>query len=708
MVGRSRVTGTGRSRPYDDRVTPARVWSAVIALTLACLTLVAPPANADDDPGLSVKISGLSPAVLRQGSTISISGTVTNDGDQTWTAIQAYLVMARSPFTTRSQVETALSDDNSYIGDRIIEPGSFDEVGDLAGGTSTSFALKVDYDTLGLLGLPGVYPVGVQILATDSNGNRTTTAVARATTFLPWVDDPSPMVPSGTVWSFLSGSAPGENLGQLMTKIDVNGVQRRQLDLAAGIPASGRTLLLDPALLDDVSRLAEREDLPEDVDISDAQAAAASAFLTDLLAIARSSVTWLVGYGRPDVLAISRQATDKTALIDAVGEATQDAAARHGISGPVANWPTRNGADQSLVSTLRAVSDSPTLITPSAVPDWEHRFGSVVSTSTAAGPALLVVNGGLPDLPGSETVATLRQRILADAALASISRDRDENSRADALTFVDPAWDPGADSGAGLEVAFDPTLNGGVARGATLNELANDRPRSYDGEIVARAEAKALSGRQVDEAERLLTTSRQLTGITADDDTTEFDRQVASAVSVGWRLDPTSGLASARADTDHIADQLRQITIEGPSNVTLSTSEGSFPLTITNGTEYTISVGVRLDPGNPALELPDVAPVEIAPGDRRTVSAEVDVGNQSSTTVTARVVSSSGEVLPTDPAVFNVRSSRVGLFVWIVMGLAAAGVVVSMLRRFRRRRRLSAAEPVDRSQSIEESEADDD
>ena len=37
-----------------------------------------------------------------------------------------------------------------------------------------------------------------------------------------------------------------------------------------------------------------------------------------------------------------------------------------------------------------------------------------------------------------------------------------------------------------------------------------------------------------------------------------------------------------------------------------------------------------------------------------------------------------------DPAVFNVRSSRVGAALWVAIGVAAAFVVVALARRFRR------------------------
>jgi hypothetical protein len=46
------------------------------------------------------------------------------------------------------------------------------------------------------------------------------------------------------------------------------------------------------------------------------------------------------------------------------------------------------------------------------------------------------------------------------------------------------------------------------------------------------------------------------------------------------------------------------------------------------------------------------------------------------------MVTSDGESFGS-PAVFNVRSSRVGAALWVAIGLAAAFVVIALARRFR-------------------------
>jgi hypothetical protein len=125
--------------------------------------------------------------------------------------------------------------------------------------------------------------------------------------------------------------------------------------------------------------------------------------------------------------------------------------------------------------------------------------------------------------------------------------------------------------------------------------------------------------------------------------------------------------------------------------VTLSSSSGGFPLTIINNTADDIHVGVTLESSNPALDLPAVKAVNIAAGERHTLTVNIDLGRQSTTQLTARLVTVDGTTIGT-PAVFNVRSSKIGVVLWVAIGLAGVLVLVALFRRFRRRHTPSTTE----------------
>ncbi len=174
--------------------------------------------------------------------------------------------------------------------------------------------------------------------------------------------------------------------------------------------------------------------------------------------------------------------------------------------------------------------------------------------------------------------------------------------------------------------------------------------------------------------------------------------EVASVLGVRWRKDPPLGIRVASNQASRAARELTKIRIEGPPSVTLSSSSGGFPLTIVNDTADDIRVGVQLDSSNPALNFPSVKAVDIAAGESRTLTINIDLGRQRTTQLTARLVSADGTAIGAADE-FNVSSSKIGVVLWVAIGLAGVLVLVAMFRRFHRRRtvrRTSTTErPVD-------------
>jgi hypothetical protein len=676
------------------------VGLALLATALLALLLSHAPAGAaDDDPGLTVSIGALSPAVLRDGADVTMTGTVTNNGSRPWTNVQAYLVIPASPFTTRGQIDEAIDNGNAYTGTRVTDLASIAIMGDLQPGQSAAFRIKVPYGSLGISGAEGVYPVGVQILGTDDEGERSADAIARATTFLPLVAADREPVATSVVWPFLMPDhrrADGTyaDSASLLADVSAGGRLRNYLDLASSLPLRSTTVVIDPALLVGVDDLATGRHVRDEVDLDDAQRAEVEDFLQDLLALARRQSCWVLGYDRPDVLALAENADIAEPLREAIDAATDSALTQFQLSGRRVSWPSRDGVTAGLLRSLRGDGDSPVIVSSSALPQWDRRDGSLVQLETPSGPLPLLVNDTLDaEVPGRLSVVALRQRILSVAALATLQRAIDPKSRADAVTVVDPAWDPGTGwAQAKLPEAFA----AGFTAPASLDDLLTRSIGTYDGTVVKSAKAVPLSRGQLQAAAEVVKRGAVLSSIIPESDAVDVarDREVAGLLGIRWRQDPRAGLALARSRAAEADAELERISVEGPPSVTLSSSEGAFPLTITNGTDKPIRVGLSLASSNPALSIPDVDPVDIAADERRTITVNVDLGRQKTTTLTARLSSAEGETLG-EPAVFNVRSSRVGVVLWVAMGLAGLLVLAALLRRFRRRRTAMTSDPLD-------------
>jgi len=679
-----------------------RVLVALLATILAVLMVPGLPAHAaDKKPDLTVSIQSLSPSRLGPGSTVTMTGTVTNHDAHTWANVQAYLVIPTVPFTTRAQVEDAIDNGDAYTGRRVVDTGTFDDLGDLAPKQTLRFSVKVPYAQLRINGAEGVYPVGVQILGTDTGGERSNDAIARATTFLPLVSGGHPRVAASIVWPFLMPNRRGYDgdyvdATGLLRDVSAGGQLRNLLDLASSTDGKASTALIDPALLVGVDDLARGRRLAEGVKLTPEQKAEAQRFLDDLLAFARRQGCWVLGFDRPDVLALSQNPDLDGPLTSAVERATSSALTTFQLYGRRVSWPTMHGVTAGLLRDLRGSGDSPVIVTSDALPGWDRRQGSIVQYATPSGPMPLLVTDVLDaGVPGQDSVTTLRQRILSEAALATLQREIDPKSRADAVTMVDPRWNPGPRWAVGrLSTAFEAPFTSATSLDSVLT-----RPlTTYSGK-VAPATDRPISRAQLRAAASIVARGSALSSVIPQSDEVDdaLAQDVASVLGIRWRSSSAAGTSIARKLAREAGAELGKIKIKAPDSVTLSSSKGGFPITIRNGTDEAIRVGVSLESSNPALTVPDVKPVDIGAGERRTLTVDIDLGRQNTTSLTAHLVSTDGKAIGT-PDEFNVRSSKIGVVLWVAMGVAALLVLAALVRRFSRRRtrsRVASERPVD-------------
>lgn len=691
-----------RCRHYDGRVTDRgrRVRTAVHRLLVAVLTgllvasLVAPPATAaDDDPSLAVTITAASPTRITPGKPVVLRGTVTNGDDHAWRDAQAYLVISRAPYTTRTTLDEAIDSGQSYTGTRIVRPlSAIDEIGTIAPGATRSFRVKVPYSALGLAGGEGVFPVGVQILATDADGERSNEAVGRATTFLPTAVR-GPSAPSGLVWPFLMTDRRGPNGDytdpeRLVDEI-TTGRLRHQLDLARSVPSSAVTVMLDPALLAGVEDLLRRRHVPDGFALQDAVRDQVVSFRDDLLTLARSSALWILDFDRADVLALSESGAAGRRLLSTIDRASDSVTSRYSLKGRRVSWPTSRGVTTDVLTTVRRGGQTPVVVSRSAADDWQPSLGSVVTRGTPSGTMPLFVNHALDSgVPGVQSIATLRQRVLAEATFASLDRAADSRSRSDALSLVDPTWDPGA---VGASQPLSRLFETSIVSPTSAESLLSRSPRAYRGSLPSSTSTDAVDRSQVARVDAAVRQVDLLAAAVPDSGALEdtWARAAGSTLGVRWREHRAEGRLRAERLSDAIDRELGRVTIEGPPAFTLSSSKGSLPLTISNRTDDALRLDVRIDSTNPALRVPSPDVVEVGPGERRTINVAIDLGEQSSSTLSAQLVTPSGQDLGS-PTTFNIRSSRVGTAVWVAMGLALLLVVVAVGRRFSRRGRAEA------------------
>jgi hypothetical protein len=685
-----------------------------------------PETEAEPDDPLRVVIDRLTPSVVPQRGTVRVTGTIRNRTDEPWRNLNVYLLRSTTPITDQETLATAAEGSCVGAGERVIDP--FEEVPDLEPRTTTRFRLTVPVGALELTGAPGVYQVGVHVLGEDTAG-RDSDADGRACTFLP-------LVPDGTTTTLALGiqlrrptvRSPDGTLrfpGGWDRLFD-DGRLRWLLDL--GVSAGGRPLtwVVDPALLDTAQsvvrgnprvRLApppadapgtppdeQQEDdddgdgggdgggqpseEPTDEPTPTPEQTAALDWLTTLTQELGSSPVMALPYGDLDAAAVVRQGfpdllTTAQVASAAVLEAWQ-------VSSTPALVPPSGVLPEELLTQVG--SETPVVVDTGALPPTVA--GQVLERSD--GGRLLVVqpgDAGWGPGPGPRRSAlAVRQRLLADAALHALSPAAEQP-----LVRLLPAWwNPGpewrrARFFRGLDAPWLAAGGLGQALSAPRRD-ASDRVRP-DELVYPEAEAdEELPFFTVAAAARLGEAGRSLGQLLTDNDTVEatVTRQGLLSASVWMRPRPRLAATRARGAEEIVDGWLSRVSVRGPSFVTMSGDQGAFDVTVVNGLDQPVTVGLQATAPNARLSLSTPDPVELPPrgrGPMRINATATDIGIH---LVTLQPVTVDG-VPVGESSTLSIRSSRVGLILWIVMGVAGsllfALVAFRIVRRVRQRRR---------------------
>jgi hypothetical protein len=240
-----------------------------------------------------------------------------------------------------------------------------------------------------------------------------------------------------------------------------------------------------------------------------------------------------------------------------------------------------------------------------------------------------------------------------------------------------PKWDPGpgwreADFFGGLQTSWSRLAP--VPRGATTTREADlDYSRAQRADELGPANIRATR--------TLVRTSGVLDDLLVD--VTEVTQRLTGAAlqATAYSARPSPGLAAAqvRALDTNVRDQMRRVEVTGTDFVTLSGGSGSLTVSLVNGLEQPITVGLAARTGNARVRVEAPEPVRMQPGERTTLRLQVtsEVGVHD---VTLFPVTVDGEALGT-PLTFSLRTSQVGRLIWYVIIGGGALLAVTIVRR---------------------------
>lgn len=687
----------------------------LLALLLPALggLLVGVPAQADDpvdpvDPAvvaspLRVQLVRLSPAVIPTKGKLVLAGTVTNDSVETWTAINVDPFISRVPMTTRDQLtEAAASEESAEVGERLVKDGQFDPIGDLAPGQTATFRIALPVkDLIGpvITGAPGVYWIGVHALGQNAAG-RDKVADGRARTFIPLVRstqqtsvavvvpirervrrDADGRVLSADDWA--RSLAPAGRLGRIAGF----------LDSAGSAPTN---LLIDPAVLEAVDDLRQQNPAvslgtdPEDptgeptpspgstpsrteVDRLDpAEQVAAQTWLSTVTAAARRQTTLGLAYADPDTNSLARR---RPQMLAGAGELAKQTFAEFGIAARPTVAPPQGWFDEDLLGAI--APDSMLLLSDHSAPRTRSRW------STTEGPALTfsdeqASSGGPGPSPATDALA-VRQRIISDAALRL-----PEGSTSPMVVHLPDDWDPGT----GWQLADfynalqQPWLD---LVGLSRSSLSVDPPFTAALAYPKTARRDELPALNISTARTLIGTTTVLAKLLRTTNTLAHDLAGTALTAVSYNAVDEALLArqQVNATNEKMRSILSQVRVIGTDFVTLSGGSGTLAVTLVNGLDHAIVVGVEPRSTNSGVQIDSTEPFELAAGERTVLRLQAESSGIGVDQIMLTPVTVDGTPLGT-PLTFRLRTSQVGNLIWAVLGAGGLLLVVMIARRIRR------------------------
>ncbi|CAI9402749.1 DUF6049 family protein [Nocardioides sp. T2.26MG-1] len=687
----------------------------------------APRARRAPATPLAVTIDTLSPSTIPKNGPIRVTGTVTNRDVETWTDIGIYAFVSEEPMTTSAELaEAAETDQDAFLGGRILTEGTYNKVDELAPGASATYSLLIPRAEL-QVDAEGVYWFGVHALGTTDAGTDDF-ADGRARTFLPLVEPPRKNQAQKTVQTALVvpirhqvTHAPDGSIGDVggwAYTLGSGGPLRSLVDLGLAAGSTPITWLVDPAVPDAVRRLVagnpprslgpttgDEGDGQGDPGESGSASPGASAspsedagdsgdgeteLSPELQEAATAGSDWLEalhdGLEGHEILSLPYGDVDVAAAAKYDPAAYRTARKRAGDrlepwglpTSPVVSSPSgfidAGGIRLAEPGSTVLVTDRLIGAKAPSVARTEGRT-LVVSSSGAA-------SGG-PGPTGRMTPLAVRQRILSEAAVRLLTPGRKP-----LVVTLPTTWSSQSTSGffAGLDVDWlDLTSVDAISRRPGLDVPA-DRLHYPDGQrrLELDADAFTAAGDLVQAGEtlqNLLTRNDQV----AD----EVRDEALSDTSYSSRRRPQSTQASANQSRAWIETRLRGVRIDAPKAVILSSGSGRFAATVSNSLDQAVSVKVRAVADPPLKVVAPTETIEIAADSRTTVLLNASSSGVGIRNVTLQLTDvddvplGSSDDLP-------IRANRVSNVIWLIMGTGVALLFGAILMRLVRRIRTAA------------------
>ncbi|GCB47724.1 DUF6049 family protein [Streptomyces sp. NL15-2K] len=722
--------------------SPARRWLRRTGALLAGLPLLAglcqlsaapsayateqASAQAADSGTVSVALDTLSPSAPADGDTLTVSGTVINNGKQTVT--DAHVGLRVGPeLSTRSAIDRTAKDSSDLQGITGSEVGGkyAEKFAKLTPGVAEPFSLSVPVDELDL-GDSGVYQFAVS-LSGETSAQPWEQVLGVQRTFLPWQSGEADTKTRTTyLWPLISTvhmtAETGSNEQQtpvflnddLAKEISPGGRLDQMLSLGKNLDV---TWVIDPDLLASVDAMTR----PYQVRTGGTTRAGtyqtvAKQWLAELQQAVQDKEVVALPFADPDLASLAHNGTSVTGSLSHLKEATDVIA---NTVEPILHvkpttdfaWPVNGAVDPSIVKVATSAGADKVI----ARSDSLQETGGLPYTPSAARPigggtTAVVADARLStafqgDLTKASATTLAVQRFLAQSLTLNLQTNRQRS------IVVAPQRTPTASQAQAMAEALTVLQSGDWSESQELTAAATAKPDPAATTKVPSRSAYPSSLRKQELPRsafaQIATTQEKLDNfkVVLSDQSrvvTPFGRAMNREMSTSWRgraTDATGFRGDVEAYLDELTDQVKLIK---KSETKLSGRSATVPVTVQNnlvqGVDHLVLRLTSLSPKR--LEIGGDAyteqRVEVSGSRSQTVKFTTTANANGRATVVAQLYTEDGQAYGA-PVTFDVKVTEFTATVMLVIGGGVLLLVLAGFRMYTQRKRAAAREAEEES-----------
>nr|WSY53398.1 DUF6049 family protein [Streptomyces sp. NBC_00886] len=713
--------------------SPARRWLRRTGALLAGAPLLAgllqlsaaAPAGAAEQAAsgsqtVSVSVDTLNPSIPTDGDTLTVSGTVTNNGKQPVTDARVGLLLGQA-LSTRSAIDTVAKRtdyvqgaDGSEVGDKYTEKFS-----KLTPGVAEPFTLSVPVDKLDL-GDDGVYPLGVS-LSGQTSAQPWNQVLGIQRTFLPWQPDEADTKTKTTyLWPLVSSVHMTVQTGsnEQQTPVFLND------DLAKEISPGGRldqmlslgkdldvTWVIDPDLLASVDAMTRSYKIQGDGDTTTTgtHQAVAKAWLAELQTAVADKEVVALPFADPDLASLAHNGTSVTGSLSHLKDATDVAASTvetvlHVTPTTDFVWPVNGAVDPSIIKVATSAGADKVI----ARSDSLQETGGLPYTPSAARPigggtTAVVADARLStafqgDLTKAGAATLAEQQFLAQSLALDLQTDKQRSvvvapqrmptasqaqAMAEALTTLQGStWTESQELTAAAKAKPDPSATTKIPSSSSYPSSLRKQelPKSAFEDIVATQD-------KLDNFLVILTDESRVV--------TPFGRAMNRAMSTSWRGRAGEAANFRQSVLGYLDDLTDQVKLIDKSETKLSGRSATIPVTVQNnlvqGVDHlvlrlTSTSPTRLKIGGKAYTEQQVA---VNGGHSQSVKFTTSANANGKVTVVAQLYTEDGQEYG-QAVSFDVKVTEVTATVMLVIGGGVLLLVLAGFRMYTHRKRAVA------------------